>query len=140
MTSRRKFLKQGTLGALAAGVAFGAGKNTLGASSSSADLPFVLNRAAFASQLHTTFMVGQGRKKTALKLIEVVDRGSRRAMNSDREAFTLVLRGVNSSPLKQETYEIEHEKLGGFALLLVPVSARDKNARYYEININRLHG
>lgn len=140
MTSRRKFLKQGTLGALVAGVAFGTGKNTLGASSSPADLPFDLNRAAFASQLHTTFVVTVGKRKIPLKLINVVDRGSRKTMTRDREAFTVVLRGGNSSPLGQKTYDIEHEKLGSFTLLLVPVSARDMNARYYEININRLHG
>jgi hypothetical protein len=140
MTSRRKFLKQGTLGALVAGFAFGAGKNTLGASSGPADLPFDLNRAAFASQLQTTFVVTDGKKKIPLKLINVLDRGSRKTMTRDREAFTVVLRGGNSSPLRQQTYDIEHEKLGSFTLLLVPVSARDTNARYYEININRLHG
>lgn len=139
MTSRRKFLKQGSLGAIVAGFAFGAGK-VRGASLGSSDVPYDLNRAAFASQLQTTFLVGNGRKKAALKLIDVIDRGSRKTINRDREAFTLVLRGGHSSPLKQQTYEIEHEKLGSFSLLVVPVLARDDKARYYEINFNRLHG
>jgi len=140
MTSRRKFLKQGTLGAIIAGFAFGSTKSINGASLGLSDASSELNRAAFASQLQTTFLVNNGRRQTPLKLVDVVDKGSRKTMTSDREAFTLVLRGSNSSTLKQETYVIEHEKLGEFSLLLVPVLARDDNARYYEINFNRLHG
>lgn len=140
MTSRRKFLKQGTLGAIVAGFAFGSGRDTRGASTGSSNALFDLDRAAFASQLRTTFLVQNGRGKTPLKLIDVIDRGTRKTMIRDREAFTLILRGSNSSALKQQTYSIEHEKLGGFSLLIVPVLARDDNARYYEINFNRLHG
>jgi len=141
MTSRRNFLKQGTLGAIAAGFTFGLGsKMSEHAALASATAPFGLNRAAFASQLHTTFLINQGARKIPLKLIEVVDLGSRQTARGEREAFALVLRGSNGSPLEQETYPIEHEKLGGFSFLVVPIFSRDKSARYYEINVNRLHG
>ena len=139
MTSRRKFLTQGTLGAIAAGFTLGLGDKVIGREvlvSSTTTLG--LNRAAFASQLQTTFLINDGTRKIPLKLIEVVDRG--KTMTGQREAFALVLRGTNFSPLNQETYAIEHEKLGRFSLLVVPILAQDKKARYYEININRLHG
>ena len=138
MTSRRKFLKQGTLGALAAGVTVGLGNKAIGRTSSDSSSALVLNRAAFLSQLRTTFVINDGRRKVPLKLIEVSDLGSKR--DGRREAFALMFSGNSSSTLKQETYSIDHEKLGQFSMLLVPVCARDKTVRYYEINVNRLHG
>jgi len=140
MTSRRKFLKQGTLGALAAGFTLGLGERVPGRATEAASMMLGLNMAAFTSQLHTTFLVNDGSRKVPLELTQVLDLGSKKILTTHREAFALVLRGSNSVPLKQETYSIEHEKLGGFSLLVVPVLSRDKNARYYEININRLHG
>ena len=139
MTSRRKFLKQGTLGALAAGFTVGLGDKAIGCTAvGSSSGRFDLNRAAFAAQLRTTFVINEGRRKVPLKLIEVSNLGSKR--DGRREAFALMLSGNSSSPLKQETYLIEHEKLGAFSMLVVPIFARDKNVRYYEINVNRLHG
>jgi len=141
MTSRRKFLKQGTLGALAAGVTLGLGDKmsarTAGAASKG--MP-ILNRAAFASQLHTKFVVNNGTKKVELELIEVTNLGSKRTVLNQREAFALVFSGTNATSLEQGTYSIEHEKLGVFSFLMVPVGLRKDNSRYYEININRLHG
>ena len=139
MTSRRKFLKQGTLGALAAGVSFGLSDKVRTAAMSSS-LPLGLNREAFASQLHTTFHIKRGSGTVPLKLIDVVNIGSRQTTGSLREAFALVLRGSDETSLEQDTYVIEHQKLGAFSFLMVPIGLRDKSSRYYEININRLHG
>jgi hypothetical protein len=139
MTSRRKFLKQGAFGALAAGVSFGLGDKVRAASMSSSS-PLGFNREAFASQLHTTFHIKTSSGKVPLKLIEVMNIGSRSTTGGLREAFALVLRGSDATSLEQDTYAIEHEKLGTFSLLMVPVGLRDKSSRYYEININRLHG
>ena len=140
MTSRRKFLKQGTLGALAAGVTVGLAKKAVGGASADSLSALALNRAAFLSQLRTTFVIKNGSRKIPLKLIEVANLGSKRAMNDSREAFSLVFTGGTSATLKQGTYSIDHEKLGEFSMLIVPIFARDKSVRYYEININRLHG
>ena len=139
MTSRRKFLKQGAFGALVAGVSFGLGDKVRAASMSSSS-PLGLNREAFASQLHTTFHVKTGSGTVPLKLIDVVNIGSRQTTGSLREAFALVLRGSDETSLEQDTYVIEHRKLGAFSFLMVPIGLRDKSSRYYEININRLHG
>ena|SRR5690349_11441513 len=141
MTSRRKFLKQGTLGALAAGVTLGLGDKVSGrtAWAGSNGMPG-LNRAAFASQLHTMFLINNGTKKVELELIEVANLGTKRTVLGQREAFALVLRGSNGASLEQGTYAIEHEKLGFFSFLMVPIGLRNDKSRYYEININRLHG
>ena len=141
MTSRRNFLKKGTIGAIAAGFTLGLGEKISAREVFASDSVLRgLNRAAFASQVGSMFVIIRGQKRIPLKLIDVVDRGSRNTMSREREAFTLVLSGSNSASLQQETYAIEHEKLGGFSMLVVPVLSRDQNARYYEININRLHG
>src|SRR5262249_25735715 len=139
MTSRRKFLKQGTLGALAAGVSLGLGDRS-GAAAISSPSPLGLNRAPFASQLLQTFPIKQGSQKIQLTLIDVAEIGWRHPVHGLREAFALVLRGSNATPLEQDTYAIEHEKLGAFSFLMVPIGSPDKSSRYYEININRLHG
>lgn len=138
MTSRRNFLKHGTLGSIAAGFTLGLGNEVVGRSAS-AGAPLGLSREAFAARLDTTFLINDGSKQVPLKLVDVIDHGAKNASNR-REAFTLVLRGSKSSSLKQATYSIEHQQLGGFSFLLVPVVSRDRAARYYEININRLHG
>lgn len=141
MTSRRNFLKHGTLGAIAAGFSLGLGDDFSRVAAAASDAaPLGLNRAAFASQLRTTFLINEGSRKVALRLIDVVDIGSRRTAHGTREAFALVLRGSSATPLEQETYTIEHERLGTFSFLVVPIVSRDTRARYYEININRLHG
>ena len=141
MTSRRKFLKQGTLGAIAAGVTVGLADKAIGHTSVGSSNPLIgLDRKAFASQLRTTFVINDGRRKVPLKLVEVSDLGSKRVISGRREAFALKFSSKYQSPLKQETYLIEHEKLGAFSMLVVPVSARDNEVRYYEINVNRLHG
>ena len=139
MTSRRKFLKQGTLGALAAGLSFGLG-DKVRAGTMSSSLPLGLNREAFASQLHTTFHIKRGSESVPLKLIDVAEIGSKRTVHGTREAFALVLRGSDETQLEQDTYVIEHDKLGALSFLMVPIGLRDKSSRYYEININRLHG
>ncbi len=101
----------------------------------SSSVPLGLNRAAFEAQLNTTFLINH----VKTKLVEVVDLGSRKAGGISREAFSLIFRGDKTSTLKQDTYTIEHEKLGGFSFLVVPIISTDKGFRYYEVVVNRLH-
>ncbi len=137
-TSRRNFLKNGTLGALAAGVSLGITETDFGRAALSSTAPrLLLDRAAFESQLRTDFLIGI--TKVSVRLIEVLNLGSKQGADGKKEAFTLTFRGDNRSPLKQETYMIEHDRLGTFSLFLVPVVSRDKSAKYYEAVINRLY-
>jgi len=135
-TSRRNFLRNGAIGALAAGVSLGVSKTSFAASTGS-EFPELPDMAAFQAQLKTDFLIG--RSKVPIRLVNVLKLGSKRAVDGKREAFTLTFRADPKPPLKQETYTIEHAKLGTFSMLVVPVVAKDKEARYYEAVINRLH-
>lgn len=142
MVSRRNFLKKGTIGAVAAGVSLGLAERAMGSPASALAGPdplSALDRAAFASQLNTTFLIKAGAKKVEVKLVEVADLGSRGTGSQKREAFALSFRGDNTTRLGQGTYPIEHPKLGTFSFLVVPGRHKDQVC-HYEVSINRLHG
>ena len=148
--SRRKFLRAGTLVALAAGIpAKAVLAETLSASNSPlpvnhnfrAGLP--LNRQAFSRCLNTRFTFVHGEATpVAVKLIEVKDltpvakRPSAEA--TGRECFKAVFIGSPNAPLKQETYAVTHESLGTFSMLVVPIARANEGFRY-EAVFNRLH-
>jgi hypothetical protein len=143
-TSRRSFLKQGTLVALAAGVPFGLASDVsagtiFGESVAPPAAGLGLTKAAFESQLNTQFLINESNQKVALKLVEVAELRSKKSARDGKEGFSLLFRGSHSTPLRQHTYLIEHARLGMFSFLIVPVMSRDKPAPYYEAVINRLH-
>lgn len=136
-SSRREFLKRGTLGALAAGVPLALSQKASGrtiATSPTAGL----NLATFKSQLGTTFTVNDETAKVKVKLVNVDNFASRKQLAAGKEGFSLVFRGPLEMTLKQNTYLIEHEKLGMLSFLIVPIGT-GKNAPHYEAIINRLN-
>jgi len=137
-TSRRDFLKNGSLVALAAGVPMGLAEKAAGSKNAVPSVGFGLTRAAFMAQLNTDFLINIDGAKVAVRLVDVTDLPKRGAAGR-KEAFSLLFRGDRSDLLKQDTYLIEHEKLGLFSFLIVPVMNRDKSAPRYEAIINRLH-
>ena len=148
--SRRKFLRAGTLVALAAGIP----TKTLLAETLGEPMPqlpgyrdlradFTLNREAFVRSLNTSFSFVHGdAKPVAVKLVEVNDATPKAKRSQGRatgkECFTAVFLGTSSAPLRQETYAVTHESLGKFSMLVVPV-ARTAEGCYYEAVFNRLH-
>ena len=135
-SSRRDFLKRGTLVALAAGVPLAlTGK----ASSMGTSTTTGLNLAAFKSQLGTSFSIHHQASKVRLTLVNVTDFASRKQNAAGREGFSLLFRGPKEIALKQDTYLIEHEELGMFSFLIGPVGIKDTRAPHYEAVINRLH-
>lgn len=139
-TSRREFLKKSTMVALATGVPLSfihqvAGRDMTILPTSGSDL----TKAAFGAQLNTQFRINDGGAQVLVKLIDVSDLKRRKAARQDKEGFSLVFRGSLSSALKQNTYLLEHETLGKFSFLLVPVMSKDKHAMYYESVVNRLY-
>ena len=137
-SSRREFLKRGTFVALAAGVpltlpetAFGMGITK----STAADL----NLESFESQLGTSFLINQGASRVKIRLVNVTNFASQKQTAAGKEGFSLLFRGPKETTLKQGTYEIQHEQLGTFSFLIVPVGTKDTRAPHYEAVINRLH-
>ena len=137
-TSRRNFLRNGSLLALAVGVPTGLASKTLGSVSLLSSNEVGLNKTAFLSQLNTDFLITKGGSKIAVRLVDVSDL-PRLGTRTKGEGFSLMFRGNRSKVLKQATYRIEHNKLGEFSFLVVPIMRKDKSAIYYEAVINRLH-
>ena len=135
-SSRREFLKRGTLMALAAGVPLSLTEKAFGTTKSTAA---GLNMAAFKSQLGTSFHINHQASKVNFKLVDVTSFASRKQTVAGKEGFSLLFRGPKETTLKQDTYLIEHEQLGMFSFLIVPVGTKDAHAPHYEAVINRLH-
>ena len=99
---------------------------------------FKLSMAMFEDSLRTTFKFqtpafGQ----VEMQLVEVSDERpafARKAETTDRECFSLLFQGPEDKPLTQDTYTIEHEKLGKFQLFVVPTRKQGN----YRATINRL--
>lgn len=135
-SSRREFLKRGTLVALAAGVPLALTEKALGTTKSTAA---GLNLASFKSQLGTSFQINYQASKVKITLVDVANFASRKQAAAGKEGFSLLFRGPKEMPLKQDTYLIEHEQLGMFSFLVVPVGTKDTRNLQYEAVINRLH-
>ena len=137
-SSRREFLKRGTFVALAAGVPLALTKKAfgMGITESTAD---GLNLESFESQLGTRFLINHEASKVKVKLVNVTNFASQEQTAAGKEGFSLLFRGPKETTLKQGTYLIEHEELGMFSFLIVPVGTKDTRAPHYEAVINRLH-
>ena len=134
-TSRRNFLKTGTMVALATGVPIAMVEKVAASESLTASTAaFGLRKSDFKAELNTQFRVAANNSKVCVKLIEVADL---RPHTRNGEAFSLMFRGDSSMSLTQNTYAIEHERLGKFTFLLVPMR-ETKDGQQYEAVINRL--
>lgn len=137
MASRRDFLKKGSLVALAAGVPLGFAEKVAEGSVSNWSAPAGLSLSTFRNQLNSQFLVRKGNRKVAVKLVEVKDLRHESNLKHRGECFGLQFRGDRGNMLKQDTYVMEHEKLGSFSFLIVPM--RMESVPYYEAIVNRLH-
>ena len=134
-SSRREFLKRGMFGALAAGVPLALTEKAFGMGTSTAA---GLNMESFKAQLGTNFVVNHEASKVKMTLVDVTNFASRKQIAAGKEGFSLLFRGPKETALKQDTYVIEHEELGLFSFLVVPVGTKDTRAPRYEAVINRL--
>jgi hypothetical protein len=137
-SSRREFLKRGMFGAVAAGVPLALTENAFGMGTTKSTAAG-LNMASFKSQLDTSFHIKDQASEVKITLVNVTNFASRKQMAAGKEGFSLLFRGPQEATLKQDTYLIEHEELGMFSFLVVPVGAKEKRAPHYEAVINRLH-
>lgn len=135
-SSRREFLKRGTFVALAAGVPLALTEKALGTTKLT---PSGLNMSSFKSQLGTSFLINHQASKVKITLVNVTSFASKKQTAAGKEGFSLVFRGPKETTLNQDTYLIEHEQLGMFSFLVVPVGTKDTRAPHYEAVVNRLH-
>jgi hypothetical protein len=98
-----------------------------------------LSRADFATLVGSRFRfrVAPGRRVTAV-LADVDDR--RPARDVRGECFALRFRArAARGVLAQDTYTVQHEELGTFALFIVPMGV-ERGRAFYEAVVNRVHG
>jgi hypothetical protein len=93
-----------------------------------------LNAKIFATHLHTKFKTQPANAPPLeLELSEVEERES----SPKVELFFLRFRGPHAPRLPQQTYRLEHEKLGVFGIFLTAIGADDTGI-YYESVFQRL--
>ena len=146
-TSRRDFIKKGSLIAVAAAVpATITGVISTKAASREVAVPIgpvgpgsELTKADFAAQLNTEFRIIQARSQAIVKLVDVSDLAHRKGARPGKEGFSLRFSEMNATNLPQGTYNIQHEKLGTFSFLIVPVKSKAGKVNSYEAIVNRLY-
>lgn len=93
-----------------------------------------LTAKTFAEHVHTTFSTHlPDAQRLGLELYEVEERNALPKI----ELFLLHFRGPRTPRLPQQTYWLEHEKLGSFAIFLTAIG-EDANGVHYEAVFNRL--
>jgi hypothetical protein len=93
-----------------------------------------LTLATFTGLLHTKFRVHlDAEKSVEMELVDARDRGS----IPTQEQFALLFIGPRDVRFDQGVYRIEHDRLGAFDLLLVPVVGNEGGPGY-EAVFNRL--
>jgi hypothetical protein len=96
-----------------------------------------LHRDDFSRHLHSRFRIYDG--STAPLEVELVEATDGPSYAAQHETFSLLFQGPRATPLGQSVYRIEHDVLGTFDLLLVPVG-ESPSGRHYEAIINRWPG
>lgn len=92
-----------------------------------------LTKALFAESVKTRFRVYPEQSDAVeVELIELVEGVS----TPRQEQFSLLFQGPQTHFLPQMTYRVEHDRLGEFALFLVPVG-RTPDGFQYEAVFNR---
>jgi uncharacterized protein DUF6916 len=136
-TSRRNFLKKGTVLALATGVPLSFAKNAVAENLVTSPTETLLSKKDFAACLHSEFLIQNGARAVKTKLVQVRDLPGR-SKSTDKEGFSLMFQSERTHTLKQNTYVIQHERLGRFSFLLVPAKSADADRNYYVATVNRL--
>lgn len=98
-----------------------------------------LKRTDFEPFLNTFFNLRpENQRAVRLQLLEVADltRKANHQLNYLGDSFSLLFQDLKRTRLPQKTYEISHDALGSFSLLLVPVGLRGNR---YEAVINRIN-
>jgi DNA-directed RNA polymerase subunit L len=156
-TSRRNFLRQGTLLGLSTIATLSVANFTFGQSSNyrrpngpgifpvPEEVQYTtldkLTRVMFANVLNSSFVIVHpvhGKVETYLKTVEdlsppIFKMGAKHGI----ECFNLVFACQSDIEIHQGTYTLEHEKFGSFELFIVP-GTRQRYGRDYNAIINRL--
>jgi hypothetical protein len=143
--SRRNFLQAGSIALLSTGTplcltSWAAQRTSQkGTSMTGRNL---MSKATFAALLNTPFLIlPRGNKRVRVELIQIEDRVSKPdqqlAARTGKECFSLAFRPSSYARLKQDTYRMQHSKLGNFDLFIGPIESK-KHGMIYEAIINHV--
>jgi hypothetical protein len=139
-TSRRRFLKTGTMVAVSAGLTACLGNDALAEITNISTPKSRLNfsKTEFEDCLNSNFRFRSGAETVTMKLSKIADlkRPLGKQARTSGQAFSLTFEGP--AGVGQETYAVEHQRMGRFSLLVVPVVSKKNPGRRYEAIINRL--
>jgi hypothetical protein len=93
-------------------------------------MPVSLTEKEFSQHVGTKFRTNLDQRELDLDLLEVKGYQSHANEQGGMERFSVVFAGPRDSYLPQQTYRMEHERMGEFEIFLVPVSGDDKSFRY----------
>ncbi|HZS06619.1 MAG TPA: hypothetical protein VFD58_17410 [Blastocatellia bacterium] len=92
-------------------------------------------KEAFAENLRTSFRLhAGGPEPLEIELVSLTTLPSA----PRQEQFSLIFRGPANSPLQQNIYRLDHDRIGSLEIFLVPI-ARDKDGVQFEAIFNRIH-
>lgn len=95
-----------------------------------------LDQGTFASEVGSSFQLVTGPHLfQSLTLAKVTDL-KRKGASAQGEVFSALFTGPLDKPLKQDVYRLEHARLGGMTLLMVPLLP-SADAAVYEAVFNR---
>jgi hypothetical protein len=126
--SRRGLLKAG---ATLASVPFLAACGKAGATPTYQGLPSE-SLEVYRGQIGSSFRLAKARG--SLQLVAVKDLTP--VTGPEGEVFALTFVGAADGPARQDVLELDHARLGGGQLLLVPGGIREDGMRYYTAVIN----
>src|SRR5713226_5995765 len=89
-----------------------------------------LTEKEFSQHVGTKFQIKTDQPALELELIEVKGYGSQEIEQGGMERFSVFFAGPGDPFLPQKVYRLEHERMGEFELLLVPVAGDEKGYRY----------
>ncbi|HJX90801.1 MAG TPA: hypothetical protein VJ372_09910 [Pyrinomonadaceae bacterium] len=87
-----------------------------------------LTEASFNQNLNTKFSLTFDEKTVELKLVEIKPYGNE--PDSSMERFSIYLDGPAQPRLPQQTYQMDHERMGKVDIFIVPISGDEKVIRY----------
>jgi hypothetical protein len=95
-----------------------------------------LDQGSFAAEVGSRFQLVSGPHLFESLTLDKVTDLRRKASAAQGEVFSALFTGPLEKPLKQDVYRLEHPRLGGMTLLVVPLLPR-ADAAVYEAVFNR---
>ncbi len=137
MQTRRKFIRDCSLAAASAALvpAAALARNPVSRTAGRAGPGF----EQFSRQVNTPFFVQAGPQLVRLVLVaaDTFPAASPAAEDAGNEKFSLLFRGPVQPPLGQDTYRLDHRRLGRLEIFIVPIGCLDPALCLYQAVFDR---